>query len=108
MGREGRAADNWGAFFKPKRVEMILQVVSETERWGGAVLRRARGAPGDWAGVVTRVHALTRAGTSHAESSAAILVALTHHRAEASPTTTPRCGTPPTKRIHHSAPPPRR
>ena len=24
MGREGRAADNWGAFFKPKRVEMIL------------------------------------------------------------------------------------
>ena len=34
MGREGRAADNWGAFFKPKR-EMILQVVSETERWGG-------------------------------------------------------------------------
>ena len=108
MGREGRAADNWGAFFKPKRVEMILQVVSETERWGGAVLRRARGAPGDWAGVVTRVHALTRAGTSHSERSAAILVALTHHRAEASPTTTPRCGPQPTKRINHSAPPPRR
>ena len=29
-------------------------------------------------------------GTSHAERSAAILVALTHHPAEASPTTTPR------------------
>ena len=39
---------------------------------------------------MTRVHALTRAGTSHAERSAAILVALTHHPAEASPTTTPR------------------
>ena len=53
---------------------------------------------------MTRVHALTRAGTSHAERSAAILVALTHHRAEASPTTTP-AGPPPTHEtpaIHQS------
>ena len=104
MGREGRAADNWGSFPSSRSVEMIL--LSETERWGVWSFR-ARGAPGDWAGVVTRVHALTRAGTSHAERSAAILVALTHHRAEASPTTTP-AGPPPTKRINHSAPPPRR
>ena len=39
---------------------------------------------------MTRVHALTRAGTSHAERSAAILVALTPHQAEASPQPTAR------------------
>ena len=56
MGREGRAADNWGASPSSRSVEMIL--LSETERWGVWSFR-ARGAPGDWAGVVTRVHALT-------------------------------------------------
>ena len=39
MGREGRAADNWELSLRS--VEMILQVVSETERWGGAVLRQS-------------------------------------------------------------------
>ena len=102
MGREGRAADNWGTLLPKRRNDFLV-----SERWGAPSFGRARGAPGDWAGVVTRVHALTRAGTSHAERSAAILVALTHHRAEASPTTTP-AGPPPTKRINHSAPPPRR
>ena len=32
MGREGRAADNWGRFPSSRSVEMIL--LSETERWG--------------------------------------------------------------------------
>ena len=37
MGREGRAADNWGAL-SFRSVEMIF---SETERWGAAVLQSA-------------------------------------------------------------------
>ena len=39
---------------------------------------------------MTRVHALTRAGTSHAERSADIFVALTPYPAEASPQPTAR------------------
>ena len=54
MGWEGRAADNWGTLLPKRRNDFLV-----SERWGAPSFGRARGAPGDWAGVVTRVHALT-------------------------------------------------
>ena len=41
MGREGGARCRRLGQLSFRSVEMILQVVSETERWGGAVLRQS-------------------------------------------------------------------